>query len=518
MTAASGPVFVLAPERSGASLIAWSLAQHGSLRAVQSSAWLGRLATQVVGAHTDAVEGDRSQLGMRATTLTAFTAAFAAACDELLRSSGPPHATRWVDHTSEAALHVAGLAHLFPESKFIHVVRDIDETISLLTKKELSKLHRQYYSPHKAYEHWLHVTRACVTAERALGPERVLRLEYAELLAEPNAVMKQCLEFLGEDWDARCVRPLRAVAPLADVLEPPGVGRYRIRKEAKELFTQLTVEPQQAEADGTLAASLMNAAREASLQGRPARDSRQAAFRDLVQMCAGDSAQVAVVSRGDDELLALRNATGSHFPSTAEGRYAGYHPADSEQALGFLKEARLSGATHLAVPATSSWWLTHYAGLRDHLASNAVVVGQAREVGVVFDLRERPSEPLGAAPPASPSEPIAAADMPELEQRLSRVQDTLTRMQEEAIERENAFWAADALSLAGIRAEDALVVVADSTELAARAGAARVHHVVVVGAASTDLPPRSKALVDTGRARVFALPAGKPPRKTRGRP
>jgi hypothetical protein len=504
MTASGDPVFVLGPERSGTSLVAWSLAQHKGFSVVQSSPWLGRLATQVVGAHADAVEGDRSHLGMRATTLTDFTAPFAAACQDLLRNSSSPRATRWVDHTSEAALHVAGLAQLFAGAKFIHVVRDIDETISLLTKKELSKLHRQYYSPHNAYEHWLRVTRACITAERALRAERVLRMEHAELLAEPDVVMKQCLEFLGEDWDVRCVRPLRALIPLTDVAEPPGVGHYRIRNEAKELFAQLMAEPEEAEADGTLTASLMNV-RQAGLHGRPARDSTQAAFRELVQLCAEDSARVAVVSRGDDELVALGNATGCHFPSTADGRYAGYHPADSEQAIGFLNEARGSGATHLAFPATSSWWLTHYTGLRDHLAANAVVVGQARDVGVVFDLRERPSDPP------------AASDQPEWEQRLARVEATLTRMEEEAIERENGFWATEALSLAGIRAEDAIVVLADSTGVAARATAARVHHVVVVGAASTDLPPGSKVLVDTGRARVFTLQAPKRPRKTRAR-
>src|SRR5262249_52589221 len=42
---------------------------------------------------------------------------------------------------------------------------------------------------------------------------------------------------------------------------------------------------------------------------------------------------VAVVSRGDDELLSFDRRRGWHFPRTDKGVYAGHHPADSTTAI-----------------------------------------------------------------------------------------------------------------------------------------------------------------------------------------
>jgi hypothetical protein len=76
---------------------------------------------------------------------------------------------------------------------------------------------------------------------------------------------------------------------------------------------------------------------------------------------------VAVVSRGDDDLLDLPGRTGWHFPADDAGLWAGHHPADSTEAIAALDAARHRGATHFAVPAPSRWWLDHYAAFGGHL-------------------------------------------------------------------------------------------------------------------------------------------------------
>jgi GT2 family glycosyltransferase len=84
-------------------------------------------------------------------------------------------------------------------------------------------------------------------------------------------------------------------------------------------------------------------------------------------------AHVLVVSKGDDGLLDLGHPA-SHFPESADGAYAGHHPADGAAALAALEARMTEGATHLLFSADSRWWLAHYAELATHLAHSADLV------------------------------------------------------------------------------------------------------------------------------------------------
>ena len=95
-------------------------------------------------------------------------------------------------------------------------------------------------------------------------------------------------------------------------------------------------------------------------------------------------AVIAVVSRGDDDLIDIDGRTGWHFPHDDDGRWAGHHPADSDQAIAALRGARGRGATHLVIPAPSRWWLDQYRGFAAHLRSRHFEV--ADDDCVVFAL------------------------------------------------------------------------------------------------------------------------------------
>jgi len=101
-----------------------------------------------------------------------------------------------------------------------------------------------------------------------------------------------------------------------------------------------------------------------------------AGYRRLVDGVRADvsaavpaGATVAVVSRGDDDLLDLPGQTGWHFPATPSGAWAGHHPADDDAAVALLDDTVRRGATHLVVPAPSAWWLEHYSGFAERLRS-----------------------------------------------------------------------------------------------------------------------------------------------------
>ncbi len=96
---------------------------------------------------------------------------------------------------------------------------------------------------------------------------------------------------------------------------------------------------------------------------------------------------------GDDALIEnLQGRTGLHFPdATSDGeQYAGFHPADSAQALKAIDRARKKGAKYLAIPQTSMWWLDHYTELRAWLAEACTVAADVEGTCRVYALPPKP--------------------------------------------------------------------------------------------------------------------------------
>jgi hypothetical protein len=98
-------------------------------------------------------------------------------------------------------------------------------------------------------------------------------------------------------------------------------------------------------------------------------------IREIVHRVVPVNAGVLVVSKGDEELLRLGPRQAMHFPQTEDGKYAGYHPSDSDSAIAMVEELRESkGADYLLLPSSSFWWLEHYDGFKRYLEQNYQVV------------------------------------------------------------------------------------------------------------------------------------------------
>ena len=102
-------------------------------------------------------------------------------------------------------------------------------------------------------------------------------------------------------------------------------------------------------------------------------------------------ATVLIVSRGDDELLRIDGRSAWHFPRSDDGAYAGHHPADSRDAIAWLEAERARGADYIVFPATGSWWLEHYEGLRQHLNKRYDLSFSDPESCVIFHLAGDPT-------------------------------------------------------------------------------------------------------------------------------
>lgn len=92
---------------------------------------------------------------------------------------------------------------------------------------------------------------------------------------------------------------------------------------------------------------------------------------ELVDDLNGGGA-VAVVTNGDARFLDVIGRRVHHLPKGPDEEWAGWHPANSGEALEQLLAAQRAGCEWLVIPAPSAWWLDHYDGLRAYLAASAV--------------------------------------------------------------------------------------------------------------------------------------------------
>ena len=117
--------------------------------------------------------------------------------------------SRWVDGTPEYSLYICGLRKLFPGALFIHIVRDVDSVVRSLLNFDRLGEGSLVANEQQAYEYWLRTVNACLEAERAYGRQIVHRLQYSDLINNPESALRSVLKFLGEPYVPACLEPLQ---------------------------------------------------------------------------------------------------------------------------------------------------------------------------------------------------------------------------------------------------------------------------------------------------------------------
>jgi hypothetical protein len=228
------PVFVIGSLRSGASLVALTLDQHPRFAQIDQTLWFEPLIVGLYSAYAHGIKNRSiSHLDISGIELSDFLRHYGVATNELVMRGlrgGSYQPAYWIDATPENTFTVPGLLRLFPNAKFIHVVRDVEEVVASLT----SVLNRQFYKSRYirtkesvAYDHWMKAVGAGVRAEAAYGSGTVLRVRRADLIRDPETEITRICEFLGESFDPACLRPFHSVDPVrtpAPELELPVTG------------------------------------------------------------------------------------------------------------------------------------------------------------------------------------------------------------------------------------------------------------------------------------------------------
>lgn len=128
-------------------------------------------------------------------------------------SRGKP---RYADKTPGHVRHVGLLSRLFPEARFVHLIRD-GRDVAL----SLGELGWEPRGLEAAAALWLRMVRAGRRAGRALGPSRYREVRYEELVADPRGELRSLCGFLDLDFDERMLDyPARAAEVLAPLRSP----------------------------------------------------------------------------------------------------------------------------------------------------------------------------------------------------------------------------------------------------------------------------------------------------------
>ena len=313
---AKPPIFLVGPSDRALELVAWSLAQCGSITPALDARWMSDLMRGCIAA----LAGEFHN-GLEARRVASL-GRVGSLMNDLLAAASPRGGgdEQFVIAYSALVDDLPALSVAMPASRFIFVDATSDDSVD--AKRQ-----------------------ACERAQRALGPERMIPVDLDELLSTSESTMRMLFAFIGLPYDARCLRVLGSAE--SQEAATPGTSKRSPSTEIdRAVWWSEYLEA--IERQSTLPASIERM--------------RHAAMRVVPE-----GATVAVISRGDDRLLELDSRRAVHFPANLRGEYLGYHPATGEEARELLRSAMAEGVEYIVIPSTSLWWLDHYGAMRKEL-------------------------------------------------------------------------------------------------------------------------------------------------------
>jgi tetratricopeptide (TPR) repeat protein len=223
------PVFIVGMPRSGTSLTEQILSSHPR---VFGAGELGDI-TRMAGEVAASVGGQRDyRLGVRRLTqerVDALAGSYLARLAEL-----DSEAARVTDKLPQNYQHLGLIALLFPQAKVIHCLRDPRDVCLSIYFQNFAEGHTYahnlewlglYYRQYqRLMEYW-----------RGVLDISMLEMRYEELVADQEGMSRQLIEFIGLDWDERCLAFHKTerlvVTPSHEQVRRPlytsSVGRWR---------------------------------------------------------------------------------------------------------------------------------------------------------------------------------------------------------------------------------------------------------------------------------------------------
>lgn len=222
-SSADAPIFICGMFRSGSTLAEQILAAHPSITAGGELDILPWLLTRRLAPYPQRLQSaSQEELQQLA--------------DDYVSRRGDlfPEAKHVTDKRPDNYVHLGLIKALFPAARIVYTQRDpLDNCLSVYFQQlggnlayatNLENIAHYYKQHERLMEHW----RAC------LG-ENIFTLSYDDLVRSPEAVLRGLLDFLGLDWDDRCLEfqhtdslvKTASVWQVREELHPRSSGRWR---------------------------------------------------------------------------------------------------------------------------------------------------------------------------------------------------------------------------------------------------------------------------------------------------
>lgn len=286
----SSPIFIIGSPRSGTSILTWALGQHSNIQSLEETNWIARLGVrlgevwklgtcnktfshlgslgwsednfyqiigqkvndiiieslvdQIIFRHNESCgSADQHQKAEYGSKSKEF--AFSLNDDnsklKILRSPNDPK-KRWVDGTPENTFYAYTLLRLFPNARFIHLLRNPDDVgLSLMNFANLgsSATNLSYES---SYIAWMRYASSAHLLEKALGKDYVCRIRYEDMIKSPVMVIKAILKWIGEDYENACIEPF-AVKLNSSKVTSLQIKSSKLRENSLRLFSEILQSP-----------------------------------------------------------------------------------------------------------------------------------------------------------------------------------------------------------------------------------------------------------------------------------
>ena len=134
--------------------------------------------------------------------------------------------TRWCEKTPQYVQHIGRLAEVYPQAKFIHMIRDGRDSAASFNR-------RWKRTPELTIFRWKKVIRDGRRQGELLGSDRYIEVHYEHLTTDTETWLRRICEFLQVDWNAAVLESSQPYLAKADKAEGepkslvPNSGKWR---------------------------------------------------------------------------------------------------------------------------------------------------------------------------------------------------------------------------------------------------------------------------------------------------